>query len=89
MGLGVGSSAVPMQGTVASSSGTHHWLEGLARSADVPGSAKWERIHSDDGLKAFGTQSKLGKWINFRIDDLHEDAVVVAPKIAAPARVKY
>ena len=88
MSLCVGSSAVPMQGTVTPSSCAYHWLEGLACSGNVPLSIEWERIHSVDWLEAFCTQSKLGKWINFRIDDLHENTVVVARKVTSSARVK-
>ena len=88
MGLCVGSSAVPMQGTCAPSSCAYHWLESLACSGNVPLSVEWERIHSVDWLEALCTQSKLGKWINFCIDDLHEDTVVVASKVTSSASVE-
>ena len=88
MGLGVGSSAIPMQRAVAPSGCAHNWLESLACSGNVPMCAEWERIHSDDWLEAFSTQSKLGKWVNFCIDDLHEDTVVVTRKVTSPASVE-
>ena len=88
MGLGVGSSAIPMQGAVATSGCAYNWLKSLACSGNIPLRAEWERIHSDDGLEAFSTQSKLGKRADFRIDDLHEDTVVVTRKVASPASVE-
>ena len=88
MRLSMGCAAIPVQGAITPCSCANDRLKGLACGSNVPFSAKWERADPDDRLEAFRTQAKLSKWVEFRIDNLHEDIVAVAHDVAPSAWIK-